>query len=153
MVWGQLVLSLFCYVLLGWLFAWTPGWAEALQYNESQQKTAFILSRIALIVVTLTLTLSFAWNRGTMGWVKTLGWCYILSHVVVGVLLLVFGGDITLYVIWMVVVSVAWAGAFSLVAAKNQLLMSFIPLHAYVILGITLIVGFSLGWLVRLFNK
>lgn len=153
-VWGKLVFSLFCYVTLGWLFAWTPGWAEALEYNEVlHQDTAFTLSRIVLIVLTLTLTLSFAWNKfSVMSWAKNLGWCYILSHSVGGVLLLVFGGGITLYVVWLIVVSVAWAGAFGLVGARNQLLLSFSRLHTMLILRVTLMFGLGLGGLVRLIN-
>ncbi|GEM_PF-2149168 len=153
-VWIRLVFSLFCYVILGRLFAWTPGWAEALAYNEVlHQRTIFTLSRIALIVLTLTLTVSFAWNKfGVMSWAKTLGWCYILSQCVAGIILLIFGGGITLYVVWLVVVSVAWVAAFSLVGARNQLLLSFSRLHTMLILGITLIFGLGLGGLVRLIN-
>jgi hypothetical protein len=153
-VWGKLICAFICYFLLGWLFAWTPLWAEALQYNDVlQHSLAFTLSRIALIVLTLTLTLSFAWNKfGVMSWAKSLGWCYILSHGVAGILLLVFGGGITLYVVWLVVISVAWAGAFSLVGTRNQLLLSFSRLHALTILGFTSIFGLSLGGLVRLIN-
>lgn len=151
---GRLVCAFICYFLLGWLFAWTLLWAEALQYNEVlHQHTAFTLSRIALIVLTLTLTLSFAWNKfGVMSWAKSLGWCYILSQSVAVVLLLVFGAGITLYVVWLVVISVAWAGAFSLVGARNQLLLSFGRLHALTILGVTSIFGLGLGGLVRLIN-
>lgn len=153
-VWGRLLCAFICYVILGWLFAWTPGWAEALQYNDVlHHSPAFILSRITLIILTLTLTLSFAWNKfGVMSWAKNLGWCYILSQAVGGVLLLVFAGGITLYVVWLVVVSVAWAGAFSLVQARNKLLLSFSQLHALAILGVTLIFGLGLGGLVHLIN-
>lgn len=38
---------------------------------------------------------------------------------VAGVLILVFGGGITLYVVWSVVISVAWSTAFGLVRARN----------------------------------
>lgn len=152
-VWIRLVFSFFCYTLLGWLFAWIP-WEEALEYNEVlHQSTAFTFPRIALIVSTLTLTLSFAWNKfGVMGWAKSLGWCYILSNVTGGILLLVLGGGITFYVVWVVVVSVAWAGAFSLVRARNQLLLSFSRFHTMLILKVTLIFGLGLGGLVRLSN-
>ena len=87
-----------------------------------------------------------------MSWIKTLGWCYILSQVGGVVVILLFGGGITLYAVWFVVVIVAWAGAFSLVGARNQLLLSFSRLHTVLILGITLILGLSLGWFVRLLN-
>jgi hypothetical protein len=152
-IWGRLVCAFICYALLGWLFAWTLLWAEALEYDVLQRSLAFTLSRIGVIVLTLTLTLSFAWNKfGVMSWAKSLGWCYILSNVVAGILLLVSGGGITLYVVWSVVVSVAWAGAFSLVGARNQLLLSFSRLHALTILGVTSIFGLCLGGLVRLIN-
>lgn len=153
-VWGKLLCAFICYVILGWFFAWTLLWAEALQYNDVlQHSLAFTLSRITLIVLTLILTLSFAWNKfGVMSWAKSLGWCYILSQGVAGVLLLVFDGGITLYVVWSVVVSVAWVGAFSLVRARNQLLLSFSRLQALTILGVTSILGLGLGGLVRLIN-
>jgi hypothetical protein len=152
-IWGRLLCAFICYALLGWLFAWTLLWAEALQYNVLQRSLAFTLSRIEVIVLTLTLTLSFAWNKfGVMSWAKSLGWCYILSQGVAIVLPLVFSGGITLYVVWLVVVSVAWAGAFSLVGARNQLLMSFSRLQALTILGVTSIFGLGLEWLVRLIN-
>ncbi|MBD2565733.1 MULTISPECIES: hypothetical protein [Nostoc] len=68
-VWIKLVFSLSCYVMLGWLFAWTPVWSEALQ-----QSSAFTLSRITLIFLTLTLTRTFAWKIfGVISWAKTLG--------------------------------------------------------------------------------
>lgn len=99
------------------------------------------------------LTLSFTWNKfGIMSWVKSSGWCYVLSNGVAGILLLVFGGGITLYVVWSVVVSVAWAGAFSLVGARNQLLLSLSRLYAFTILGVTSIFGLGLGGLIRLIN-
>lgn len=153
-VWGKLLCAFICYVTLGWLFAWTLLWAEALQYNEVlQHSLAFTLSRIALIVLTLMLTLSFTWNKfGVMNWAKSIGWCYILSQGVAGILLLVFGGGITLYVVWSVVVSVAWAGAFSLVGARNQLFLSFSRLHTLTILGVTSIFGLCLGGLMHLIN-
>ncbi len=151
-IWARLVFAFICYVLLGWLFAWTPLWAEALEYGVLQQHSlALNLSIIALIILTLTLTLSFAWNKfGIMSWAKTLGWCYILSQGVVVVLVLVFGAGITLYAVWLVVVSVAWAGAFSLVAARNKLFLFFSRLQTLTILGVTSILGLGLGWLVRL---
>lgn len=154
-VWVKLVCAFICYVILGWLFAWTLVWVEALQYDDVlHHSVAFTLSRISLIVLTLTLTLSFAWNKfGVMSWAKNLGWCYILSHGVGGVLLLVFGGGITLYVVWLVVVTVAWAGAFSLVSVRNQLFLSFSRLHTLTILLFTLIFGLGLGGLMRLINR
>ncbi len=150
----RLVCAFICYVILGWLFAWTLLWAEALQYSDVlHYSLAFTLSRIALIILTLMLTLSFTWNKfGIMSWVKSSGWCYVLSNGVAGILLLVFGGGITLYVVWSVVVSVAWAGAFSLVGARNQLLLSLSRLYAFTILGVTSIFGLGLGGLIRLIN-
>lgn len=147
-VWMKLVFSLSCYVMLGWLFAWTAVWDEALQ-----QDSAFTLSRVTLIFLTLTLTRTFAWKFfGVISWAKTLGWCYILSHGVTGILLLAFSGGITLYVVLLVVLSIAWAGAFSSVSVKNQLLPFFSQLHTVLILRLTLIFGLSLGMLARLSN-
>jgi hypothetical protein len=152
-VWGKLVCAFICYVTLGWLFAWTPVWAEALESDVLQHSLAFTLSRITLIILTLALTLSFAWNQfGVMSWAKSLGWCYILSQVVAAVLLFVMQGGITLYVVWLVVVSVAWVAAFTLIGVRNQLLLSFSRLSALTILGATSIFGLGLGWLVRLIN-
>nr|WP_322714972.1 hypothetical protein [Nostoc sp. ChiSLP03a]MDZ8216257.1 hypothetical protein [Nostoc sp. ChiSLP03a] len=82
-----------------------------------------------------------------------MGWCYILSEVGAIVVILLFGGGITLYTVWLVVVIVAWAGAFSLVGARNQLLLSFSRLHTVLILGATLILGLGFGWLVHLLNS
>ncbi|MBE8988912.1 hypothetical protein [Nostoc sp. LEGE 12450] len=144
--------SLFCYVLVGFLFALTPLWADAFGMNAALANgKALALSRASLIVLALTLTWSLAWNRvEVMSWAEGFGWAWILTWGVGLVLGLVMGGGITLTLIWAIVVGIAWSGAWSLVGAKNQLLLSFNQFYTVLILVGTAVFGLDLGGLARL---
>ncbi|MFE1745492.1 hypothetical protein [Coleofasciculus sp. H7-2] len=150
-VWGRLVFGLLCYVIVGFLFAWTPLWADAFGMNEALSKgKALALSRASLIVLALTLTWGLAWTKvGVMSRAESFGWVWILTCGVGLALGLVMGGGITLTIAWVIVVGVAWAGAWSLVGARNQLLLSFSQFHTVLILAGTTILGLGLGGLVR----
>lgn len=153
-VWLRLVFGLFCYIFVGFLFASNPFWAEALGMNEALAKgRGLALARASLIILALSLTWGLAWNKvSVMSWAEGLGWAWVLACGVGLALGLVMGGGITLTVIWAVVVSVAWAGAWCLVGAKSQLLLSFSQLHTVLILAGTSIFGLGLGWLWRLIS-
>ncbi|WP_335042520.1 hypothetical protein [Nostoc sp.] len=152
LLWARLMFSLFCYVLVGFLFALTPLWADAFGMNAALANgKALALSRVSLIVLALTLTWSLAWNRvDVMSWAEGFGWAWILTWGVGLVLGLVMGGGITLTLIWAIVVGIAWSGAWSLVGAKNQLLFSFNQFYTVLILVGTAVFGLVLGGLGRL---
>jgi hypothetical protein len=154
-LWGRLVFSLFCYIIAGFLFALTPLWADALGMNAALANgKALTLSRASLIVLALILTWGLAWNRvSVMSWAEGLGWTWILTFGVGLVLGLVMGGGITLTVVWTVVVGIAWFGAWGLVGARNQLLLSFSQFHTVLILLGTAIFGLGLGAFWRLITS
>lgn len=148
-VWVRLVFGLLSYVIVGFLFAWTPLWADALGMNEALSKgKALALSRASLIVLALTLTWGFAWTKvGVISGLEILGWVWVLTCGVGLLLGLVMGGGVTFTIVWVIVVGVAWAGAWSLVGARNQLLLSFGQFHTILILAGTTILGLGLGGL------
>jgi hypothetical protein len=148
-VWGRLVFGLLSYVIVGFLFAWTPLWADGLGMNEAlSDGKALALSRASLIVLALTLTWGFAWTKvGVISGLEIFGWLWVLTYGVGLALGLVMGGGITFTIVWVIVVGVAWAGAWSLVGARNQLLLSFGQFHTVLILAGTTIFGLGLGGL------
>jgi hypothetical protein len=81
-VWGRLVFGLLSYVVVGFLFTWTPLWAEAFGMNEALSNgKALALSRASLIVLAVTLTWGFAWTKvGVMSRVESIGWVWVLTY-------------------------------------------------------------------------
>ncbi len=148
-VFVKLIFGLSCYVIVGSLFAWTSLWADALGIDEVANGKALVIPRIAIIFLALALTWGLAWNKvGVVSWVKVLGWGWVVTCGVGLVLGLVASG-ITFTIIWVFVVGIAWAGVWSLLSAKSQLLLSFSQLNTLLILVGIGIFGMSLGALWR----
>ncbi len=146
----KLIFGLSCYVVVGSLFAWTSLWADALGIDEVSNGKALALPRFTIILVALTLTWGLAWTKvGAVSWVQVLGWGWLLTCGVGLILGLVTSG-ITFTVIWVFVVGIAWAGVWSLLSAKSQLLLSFSQLNTILILAGIAIFGLGLGALWRL---
>lgn len=148
----KLIFGLSCYVIVGYSFAWTSLWADALGIDEVSNTKALALPRIAIILLALALTWGLAWTKvGVVSWVKVLGWGWVLTCGIGLVLGLVTSG-ITFTVIWVFVVGIAWAGVWSLFSAKSQLLLSFSQIQTMLILAGIGILGLSLGALWRLLS-
>ncbi|MBW4663413.1 MAG: hypothetical protein KME01_04305 [Chroococcus sp. CMT-3BRIN-NPC107] len=146
----KLLFGLSCYAIVGSSFAWTSLWADALGIDEVSNSKNLALPRIAIAVLALTLTWGLAWTKvGVVSWVKVLGWGWILTCGVGLVLGLVTSG-ITFTVVWIFVVGTAWFGAWSLLSAESQLLLSFSESHTISILAGTGIFGLIVGILGRL---
>ncbi len=142
----KLLFGLACYVLVGSIFAWTSLWAEALGVNEALSNwKALALPRFAIAILALTLTWGLAWIKvGFVSWVKLLGWGWILTCGL-GLVLGSFTNGITFTVVWIFVVGAAWFGAWSLLSAESQLLLSFSESHTNLILAGTVIFGLVVG--------
>ena len=142
----KLLFGLACYVLVGSVFAWTSLWAEALGVNEALSNwKALALPRFAIAILVLTLTWGLAWIKvGFVSWVKLLGWGWILTCGL-GLVLGLFTNGITFTVVWIFVAGAAWFGAWSLLSAESQLLLSFSEAHTNLILAGTVIFGLVVG--------
>lgn len=142
----KLLFGLACYVLVGSVFAWTSLWAEVLGVNESLSSwKTLALPRFAIAFLVLTLTWGLAWTKvGVVSWVKVLGWGWILTCGL-GLVLGLFTSGIAFAVVLIFVVGAAWFGAWSLLSAKSQLLLSFSESHTNLILAGTVIFGLIVG--------
>lgn len=146
----KLLFGLSCYVIVGSVFACTSLWTEALGIDEVSNGKDLALPRIAIALLALTLTWGLAWTKvGVVSWVQVLGWGWILTCGV-GLVLGLLTSGITFTVVWIFVVGTAWAGAWSLLSAESQLLLSFSESHTISILAGTVIFGLIVGILGRL---
>ncbi len=146
----KLLFGLSCYVIVGSSFAWTSLWADALGIDEVSNGKDLALPRVTIAVLALTLTWGLAWTKvGVVSWVKVLGWGWILTWGV-GLVLGLLTSGITFTVIWVFVVGTAWVGAWSLLSAESQLLLTFSEFHMILILAGTGVFGLIVGVLGRL---
>lgn len=147
----KLLFGLSCYVIVGSSFAWSSLWSDALGVNEALSNSKdLVLLRVTIAVLILTLTWGLAWTKvGVVSWVKLLSWGWILTCGT-GIVLGVVTSGITFTVIWIFIVGTAWVGVWSLLSAKNQLLLSFSEFYTNLILVGTGIFGLIVGTLGRL---
>ncbi len=144
----KLLFGLSCYVLVGYLIVWTSIAANIFGgINETfVNGKALALSRAVVIVLALILTWGLAWIKvGFVSWIKVLGWGVILMGVLSPILGVVMGGEIEFIIVWEFVIGSAWVGAWSLLSAESQLLLSFSESHTNLILAGTVIFGLVVG--------
>ncbi len=151
----KLLFGLSCYVIVGYLIVWTSIAANIFGgINETfVNGKALALSRAVITVLALILTWGLAWIKvGVISWIKVLGWGVILIGVLSPVLDIVMGGEIGFIIVWEFVIGTAWFGAWSLLSAESQLLLSFSESRTMMILAGTGTFGLIMGALWRLLS-